>query len=285
LVRETVSSFFEKEVLTDIDPDQVVAIGAAVQADILAGNKPDNELLLLDVIPLSLGLETMGGLAEKIIPRNTTIPIARAQEFTTYKDGQTALALHVVQGERELVDDCRSLARFDLTGFPARVAGAVRIQVLFQVDADGLLTVSAMEKESGVLASIDVKPSYGLNDGDIEAMLQASMDHAQDDMQNRMLAEQRVDAQRVIEAIGSALDADGDDHLEASERSAIDSLIAEVSNSITGDDVGAIKASVEALEKGSAAFVERRMNASVKRLMAGQHGDSVAASLEESEDS
>jgi len=227
----------------------------------------------------------MGGLAEKVIPRNTTIPIARAQEFTTYKDNQTALALHVVQGERELVDDCRSLARFELTGFPPRVAGAARIQVLFQVDADGLLTVSAIEKESGALASIDVKPSYGLSDGEIESMLKASMDHAAEDMQKRLLQEQRVDADRVVEAIGSALDKDGADHLTDAERASIDTHISTLKECAKGDDIDAIKAAVSALEKGSANFVERRMNASVKQLMAGQHPDAVTAKLEESEDS
>ncbi len=284
LVRDSVSEFFNQTVLTDINPDQVVAVGAAIQADVLAGNKPDSDLLLLDVIPLSLGLETMGGLAEKIVPRNTTIPIARAQEFTTYKDGQTALALHVVQGERELVDDCRSLARFELSGFPSRVAGAVRIQVLFQVDADGLLTVSAMEKESGVLATIDVKPSYGLSDGDIESMLKDSMDYAAEDMHKRLLQEQRVDAERVLEAIAAALAADGEDHLDDGERAAIDGHIELVSQALSGEDGDAIKSAVEALERGSASFVERRMNASVKQLMAGQHVDAVVAKLEESEE-
>lgn len=270
LVRERVSAFFRQEVLTDIDPDEVVAIGAALQADVLAGNKPDSDLLLLDVIPLSLGLETMGGLVEKIIPRNTTIPIARAQEFTTYKDGQTAMALHVVQGERELVDDCRSLARFELRGIPARVAGAARIQVLFQVDADGLLTVSALEKESGVVASIDVKPSYGLSDGEIESMLRASMEHAGEDMQRRALQEQRVEGQRVLEAIAAALAADGDDHLSADERAAVDSLVAALATAVDGHDQSAIHDAIDALERGSADFVARRMNAGVKRMMAGR---------------
>ena len=270
LVREKVGAFFDQPVLTDIDPDQVVAVGAAIQADVLAGNKPDSDLLLLDVIPLSLGLETMGGLVEKIIPRNTTIPIARAQEFTTYKDGQTAMALHVVQGERELVSDSRSLARFELRDIPARTAGACRIQVLFQVDADGLLTVSALEKESGVLASIDVKPSYGLSDGEIEQMLRASMENASEDVQKRALAEQQMEGGRVVEAITSALNADGDEHLSSEERAQIDALVETLKQSIAGSDADAIKQAVEKVEAGSGAFVERRMNASVKQLMAGQ---------------
>ncbi len=284
LVRERVSQFFDQTVLTDIDPDQVVAIGAAIQADVLAGNKPDSELLLLDVIPLSLGLETMGGLVEKIIPRNTTIPIARAQEFTTYKDGQTAMALHVVQGERELVSDCRSLANFELRDIPARTAGACRIQVLFQVDADGLLMVSALEKESGVLASIDVKPSYGLSDGEIEQMLKASIEHASEDVRKRALAEQKVEGSRVIEAIGSALAADGDQHLTADERSDVDALIENLKQSLEQDSSDAIKQAIEKLEAGSSAFVERRMNASVKQLMAGQELEELERSLVSADD-
>jgi molecular chaperone HscA len=280
LVREQVGAFFNQTVLTDIDPDQVVAVGAAIQADVLAGNKPDSDLLLLDVIPLSLGLETMGGLVEKIVPRNTTIPIARAQEFTTYKDGQTAMALHVVQGERELVKDCRSLARFELRDIPARTAGAARIQVLFQVDADGLLTVSALEKESGALASIDVKPSYGLSDGEIEDMLRASMEHATEDVQLRALTEQRVEGERVLEAINSALAADGDEHLNAEERASVDSLIAALQQSVAGDNADAIKLAIEKLEAGSAEFVERRMNATVRTLMAGQRLNELEQSMQ-----
>ncbi len=279
LVRSKVSEFFGQNVLTDIDPDQVVAVGAAIQADVLAGNKPDSDLLLLDVIPLSLGLETMGGLVEKVVPRNTTIPIARAQEFTTYKDGQTAMALHVVQGERELVSDCRSLAKFELRGIPPRTAGACRIQVLFQVDADGLLTVSALEKESGVVASIDVKPSYGLSEGEIEQMLKASMEHASEDVQKRALAEQRVEARRTMEALNSALQADGDQHLSAPERAALDELLQNLAHTAESDDHDAIKLAIEKLEAGSSVFVERRMNASVKQLMAGQELSALESAL------
>lgn len=282
LVRGKVAEFFGREVLTDIDPDEVVAIGAAIQADVLAGNRDGNDLLLLDVTPLSLGLETMGGLVERVIPRNTTIPVARGQEFTTYKDGQTALALHVVQGERELVADCRSLARFELQGIPPKVAGAARIQVLFQVDADGLLTVSALERESGVVASVDVKPSYGLSDGEVESMLRASMENASQDMQQRALAESRVEAGRSLEAIASALAADGEEHLSPDERRDIDRLTDAVRARLDSNDGrDAIDAAVKALEAGSVTFVERRMNASVRRLMAGRRIGDLAASLED----
>ena len=280
LVRTRVSAFFGREALTDIDPDQVVAIGAAVQADLLAGNRDGDGLLLLDVTPLSLGLETMGGLVERVIPRNTTIPVARGQEFTTYRDGQTALALHVVQGERELVTDCRSLARFELRGIPPRVAGAARIQVLFQVDADGLLTVSALERESGVVASVDVKPSYGLSDGEIEAMLRASMEHAPEDVRRRALAEQKVEAERSLAAIDSALAADGEEHLSAEERAAIETLAAELRGLLEGEEREPIGAAVKALERGSEAFVERRMNASVRRMMAGRDVADVESELD-----
>ena len=282
-VREAVSEFFGQDVLTDINPDEVVAVGAAIQADILAGNKPDSDMLLLDVIPLSLGLETMGGLAEKVVQRNTTIPVARAQEFTTYKDGQTAMSLHVVQGERELVADCRSLARFELRDIPAMVAGKARIQVIFQIDADGLLNVSAIERESGAVASIDVKPSYGLSDGHIEKMLSDAMSNASDDMQARKLAEQQVEAQRVVEALGSALDKDGDRFLSADERSELDSLRAAVVESLASGDSDQIKTAVKSLETGSESYVERRMNASVRDMMSGQSVGDVEKSIDNSE--
>ncbi|WJW76260.1 Fe-S protein assembly chaperone HscA [Thiohalobacter sp. IOR34] len=272
-VRERVAEFFGRQPLTDIDPDKVVAVGAAIQADILAGNKPDEEMLLLDVIPLSLGMETMGGLVEKIIPRNTTIPVARAQEFTTFKDGQTAMALHVVQGERELVSDCRSLARFELRGIPPMVAGAARIRVTFQVDADGLLSVTAEEQTSGVQASIEVKPSYGLSDSEIETMLRDSMEHAHDDMALRRLREQQVEADRVLEAIESALASDGDQFLSAEERRRIDQAVAELLAVKQADDPRAIKRAIEAVEKASEDYVARRMDANIRKAMAGHRID------------
>jgi len=284
-IRDAVSAFFERDVLTDIDPDEVVAVGAAIQADILAGNKPDSDMLLLDVIPLSLGLETMGGLAEKVIQRNTTIPVARAQEFTTYSDGQTAMSLHVVQGERELVSDCRSLARFELRDIPPMVAGKARIQVIFQVDADGLLTVSAIERESGAVASIDVKPSYGLNDGQIEQMLSDAMSHASDDMKARKLAEQKVEAKRVVEALDSALQSDAEEFLSAQERETLDGLRGSLLSSAEDGTAEDIKSAIKALEKGSEAYVERRMNASVRQMMAGQSVGQLEQSMAASDNS
>ncbi len=270
LVRNMVGDFFGRTPLTSINPDEVVAIGAAIQADILAGNKPDSEMLLLDVIPLSLGIETMGGLVEKIIPRNTTIPVARAQEFTTFKDGQTAMSVHVVQGEREMVDDCRSLARFSLKGIPPMAAGAAHIRVTYQVDADGLLSVTAMEKSTGVQSDIQVKPSYGLSDTEVADMLKDSMTHAKQDMEARALAEQRVEADRVIEGLLAAMQADGDELLSEAERQvllkAIESLI-EVRN---GDDADAIEQSIKDTDKASQDFASRRMDKSIRAALAGQ---------------
>jgi molecular chaperone HscA len=269
-VRELVGDFFQQTPLVDIDPDKVVAIGAATQANALAGNDPDGDMLLLDVLPLSLGLETMGGLAEKIIQRNTPIPVSRAQDFTTYKDGQTAMALQVVQGERELISDCRSLAKFELRGFPPQVAGAARIRVTFQVDADGLLSVSAKEETSGVEANVEVKPSYGLTDSEIETMLRESMEHAGEDKDARSLQEQKVEADRVLEAIDAAIADDGDVMLEAAEKASIlkarDELSAVRNNS---DDTEKVMQAMKALEKASAEYVARRMNASVTKSMAG----------------
>jgi len=269
LVREMVGAFFECEPLTSIDPDKVVATGAALQADVLVGNKPDDSMLLLDVIPLSLGIETMGGLTEKIIQRNTAIPVAKAQDFTTYKDGQTAMAIHVVQGERELVTDCRSLARFELRGIPPQVAGGARIRVTFQVDADGLLLVSAREENSGVEASVDVKPSYGLTDNEIETMLRDSMDHAREDMLSRSLREQQVEAQRTLEALDAALEKDGNKLLSAEEKRAILDVRETLVEVMATKDAAAIKAAIKQLEFSCEAYVARRMNTGVQDAMKG----------------
>ena len=270
-VRAAVAELFGRLPLTDIDPDQVVAIGAAIQADTLAGNKRGGEeLLLLDVIPLSLGLETMGGLMEKIIPRNTTIPVARAQDFTTYKDGQTAMKIHVLQGERELVSDCRSLAHFELRGIPALVAGSAKIRVTFQVDADGLLNVAARELGSGVEASIQVKPSYGLTDGEITRMLKDSFQYAGDDKAARVLREQQVDAERLLEAVQAALQVDGERLLDADERAVIGLQMEQLREFMAGDDAIAIEQQVKRLTQVTDAFAARRLDATVKAGLAGR---------------
>ena len=273
-VREQVGEFFQKQPLTSIDPDKVVALGAAIQADILAGNKPDSELLLLDVIPLSLGIETMGGLVEKIIPRNTTIPVARAQEFTTFKGGQTAMSVHIVQGERELVNDCRSLARFTLRGIPPMAAGAAHIRVTYQVDADGLLSVTAMEKTTGVQSSIQVKPSYGLTDDEIANMLKASMENAKEDIQARLLAEQRVEAERVLESVRSALAQDYD-LLDDDELSAVKNAIISLEQLKQQDDSLAIKQGIKALDLATQEFAARRMDKSIRTALAGHSVDDI----------
>jgi len=268
-VREGVAKYFEQQPLADIDPDRVVAIGAALQADILIGNKPDEDVLLLDVIPLSLGLEIMGGMSEKIIPRNSTIPVTRAQEFTTFKDGQTAMSLHVVQGERELVEDCRSLARFELRGIPPMAAGAARIRVDFSVDADGLLSVSAREETSGVESRVEVKPTYGLSDSEIETMLRDSIAHATEDMEARNLHEKQVDAKRLIESVRSALKADGEELLSSKERTEIENLVSALAKVVDGSDIDAIKTAIDALDAGTQAFAARRMDAGVKKALSG----------------
>jgi len=283
VVREMVAEFFECEPLTSIDPDKVVATGAALQADILVGNKPDDEMLLLDVIPLSLGIETMGGLVEKIIHRNTAIPVSRAQEFTTYKDGQTAMAVHVLQGDRELVTDSRSLARFELRGFPPQVAGSARIRVTFQVDADGLLIVSAREENSGVEASVDVKPSYGLSDTEVETMLRDSMEHAEDDMRSRSLREQQVEADRVLEALDSAIAADGDELLSEQERKDI-SVARQALVDVKSDiDKEKIEQAIKKVEKSCEDYVARRMNSNIKIAMQGHSIEEYASDSEAEE--
>ena len=273
-VRKSVASFFGREPLVNLNPDEVVALGAAISANQLAGNNAGNDLLLLDVIPLSLGIETMGGLAERIVPRNQTIPTAMAQDFTTYQDGQTALALHVVQGERDLVADCRSLARFELRGIPPMVAGAARIRVTFTVDADGLLSVDAKEQVSGVEARIDVKPSYGLSDDEIARMLQDSFSTAQLDMASRALAEARLDADRMVLAVKTAIDADAD-LLSPNERAQIDSLMVGLIDTRENGDAAMIEAATQALAKGTEVFAAERMNRGIRHALAGKNIESV----------
>lgn len=270
-VREQVGEFFGKTPLTSIDPDKVVALGAAIQADILVGNKTDSDMLLLDVVPLSLGIETMGGLVEKIIPRNTTIPVARAQEFTTFKDGQTAMTVHVLQGERELVDDCRSLGRFTLRGIPPMAAGVAHIRVTYQVDADGLLSVTAMEKSTKVQSSIQIKPSYGLTDEEVTAMIKSSFDNAQEDLQARELAEQRVEADRVIESVIVALQADGAELLSTDEFHHIETVLKQLMNVKQGSDRDAIAQGIKALDTATQEFAARRMNASINKALTGKN--------------
>lgn len=274
-VREQVGEFFGKTPLTSIDPDKVVALGAAIQADILVGNKPDSEMLLLDVVPLSLGIETMGGLVEKIIPRNTTIPVARAQEFTTAKDGQTAMSVHVLQGERELVEDCRSLGRFTLRNIPPMVAGAATIRVTYQVDADGLLSVTAMEKSTKVQASIQIKPSYGLTDEEVTQMIKSSMANAKKDMEARQLAEQRVEAERVIDTVISALRQDGAEVLSVEEFKFIEAEIAKLLQLKQGTDRHAIAQGIKDLDLATQTFAAKRMNVSIQKALAGKAVDEI----------
>ena len=275
-IQKAVGDFFGQPPLTNLNPDQVVALGAAIQADVLAGNRrAGDDWLLLDVIPLSLGLETMGSLVEKIIPRNSTIPVSRAQEFTTYRDGQTAMAIHVLQGERERVDDCRSLARFELRGIPPMTAGAARIRVTFQVDADGLLAVSAREQGTGMEAAITVKPSYGLTDGDIARMLQDSQAHAADDMAARALGEAQVEADQLVAVTRTALAADGD-LLSATERAAIDASLAALARCREGSDHRALVAATEALNRATGELAARRMNRTVARALTGRQVDTLS---------
>ena len=277
-VQKAITDFFGKTLLNNLDPDKVVALGAAIQANVLAGNRAADDLLLLDVIPLSLGLETMGGLVEKVIPRNSTIPLARAQEFTTFKDGQTAMAIHVVQGERELVKDCRSLARFELRGIPPMVAGAARIQVLFQVDADGLLAASAREMTSGVETRVEVKPSYGLSDAEIADMLKASFSHADEDVQARALSERRVEAARMIEALQAALAKDGDMLLAGDERASIDNAMNSLEVVVQSDAHLQIKEAIAHLSTVTEDFAARRMDRSVADALRGKKLEDVKIS-------
>ena len=275
MVRKAVAEFFGQTPLTNLDPDQVVALGAARQAHLLAGNRSGDDWLLLDVIPLSLGIETMGGLVEKIIPRNATLPIARAQEFTTFKDGQTAMRVHVLQGERERVDDCRSLAHFELRGIPPMAAGAARIKVTFEVDADGLLAVTAREQSTGVTAQVAVKPSYGLSDDDIARMLRDSFDHARDDLDARALAETQVDADRLLDAVRAALAADGEALLSDTEREAIEARLVALAEARAGNDRSAIRQATDALSTATDDFAARRMDASIRSALAGRSIESI----------
>jgi molecular chaperone HscA len=277
LVAKQVEELFGRAPLQGIDPERVVAVGAAIQADILVGNKKDGELLLLDVTPLSLGLEIMGGMSEVVIPRNTTIPVARAQEFTTFKDGQTAMSIHVVQGDREMVEDNRSLARFELRGIPPMVAGAARIRVTFQVDADGLLAVSAREETSGVQAEITVKPSYGLSDGEVEMMLKESYQFAEADRDARMLREQQVEAKRTVEAMEAALDKDGEELLNAAELGKLLQMIEELKEVAETGETRAIEKKIEQINQDSEFYAARRMDQSVKHALSGKNVEEIAS--------